>query len=153
MRLLTGYRQGEMEMVSPQLAYTFEYDARREAENQPEEANLKNFAPAVSITDHWNTRLSPRPINKTIIQPAVNSCIIAQGVLLEPPQIDGEQQSSTATPAKRIYYDLTAPRYVQELIALPKPIPSPRPLMRPDCPFRLTDTLYRLRKTTMAVML
>lgn len=133
-RLLTGYRQGEMEMISPQLAYTFEYDARREAENQPEEANLKNFAPAVSITDHWNTRLSPRPINKTIIQPAINSCIIAQGVLLEPPQIDGEQQSSTATPAKRIYYDLTAPRYVQELIALPKTHPRPKAFDAPGLP-------------------
>lgn len=140
-RKLKEYKQGEMELISPQLSFTFEYDARKESLNadlsptQPEGAeNLQDFAPATEVADRWNTQLEPRPIKKCAIKAPVNSRIAAQGVILEPPE-SFEKDGGDTAPAKRIYYQLTAPRYAEELIKLPKSHPQPKTFNSPTLTF------------------
>lgn len=137
-RILYEYRQGEMENISPQLSYTFEYDARQvkianeapKTEFDSDWQEDQEFLPAAAADEKWSARLIPRPIKKCVVKLPVESSIIMQGVLLEPapsskPEWALSQNAVQDTPAKRIYYALTAPRYAHELITLPKEHPKP----------------------------
>ena len=118
------YTNGPVENISPQLGFTFRYDARGEG---------AAWAPAQVVERPEG--LLPRPIKKLAILPPSPGVICRQGVFLRP------DPAAERTTAERIYTDLTAPRYTHGFVEPPE---APR---KPACadPGRLlrwVDTLY-----------
>ncbi len=102
------YMNGPVENVSPQLAFSFRYDAR----NKPSPW-AHAFASGRAV------RLLPRPIKKLNIQAPASGVIKSQGVFLRPdPEVE-------RTPAQAVYTDLTAPRYAEGFVETPEPLKKP----------------------------
>ena len=104
------YTNGPVENISPQLGFTFRYDARGEG---------AAWAPAQVVERPEG--LLPRPIKKLAILPPSPGVICRQGVFLRP------DPAAERTTAERIYTDLTAPRYTHGFVEPPE---APR---KPAC--------------------
>ena len=100
-RKLTAYTEGNIEHISPQLAFSFHYDARKYG------SEVLTSAYCLSC----NILLLPRPIKKLLIHPPSEGHILNQGVFISAPDI------SSVTPAERIYSDLIAPRYADAFVS------------------------------------
>ncbi len=91
---LTGYRSGEMERVSPQLSFTFWYNA-----------SFVPPEPLPSIVVEPNEEVfHPRPIERLKVDAALHSKLIAQGYFLS---LDDALKK---TPAEAVYSDFLSPR-------------------------------------------
>lgn len=103
-RAYSPYRSGPCEMISPQLAFTFHYDAGLE-----DQGEWKN-----ALCLPVRAELRPRPIRKLKVFPPEAAAIRTQGVFL------ADRISVPDTAAKRVYSDLQAPRYPEEFISWEK---------------------------------
>ncbi|MBR7040261.1 MAG: family 78 glycoside hydrolase catalytic domain [Clostridia bacterium] len=102
------YMSGPVENVSPQLSFSFRYDARK----------LPALWTRAFVSDRA-VQLLPRPIKKLIIQDPAPGVIKSQGVFLRP---DPEAER---TPAQAVYADLTAPRRAEGLAEALEPYKTP----------------------------
>lgn len=100
-RKLVAYTDGNIEHISPQLSFSFKYDARK--------YNSEDWHSSHCLA--YDITMLPRPIKKLTIHSPADSHILNQGVFISSPE------NSAATPAERIYSDLIAPRYSEEFIA------------------------------------
>ncbi|MBQ8748616.1 MAG: family 78 glycoside hydrolase catalytic domain [Oscillospiraceae bacterium] len=100
-RKVAAYTSGEIEHISPQLGFTFYYDARLEDGGE--------WLPAHCI--ECSIVPIPRPIKRLNVLPAAAGKILNQGVFLSDKAAD--QKSA----AEMMYTDLIAPRYAEEFIS------------------------------------
>lgn len=97
-----SYESGEIEVVSNQLSFTFHHDARMYGTTE--------WKPACCLD--CDIVPIPRPIKKLNIFPPAPGVILNQGVLMAAK----EKREKPLTPAERVYYDLTAPRYADRFV-------------------------------------
>lgn len=116
-RSINAYDQGECEILSPQLSFTFHYDARQENTLPWQQAVVLDCKP----------ELYPRPIKKLTVHPPMPSKLRNQGVFLSDP-------ACLPTPADRIYTDLTAPRYPWDMIRYTPPARTHKVYADPPLP-------------------
>ncbi len=87
-----AYVQGDMYRITPQLAYGFCYDARKEDNWKEKSVPIpERFEPSCEAEDR---KTYPRPIEKCVFAPVENTKICAQGVFLrkEEPDLDNLAQ-------------------------------------------------------------
>ncbi len=108
-----SYRSGHMEMVSPQLLYTFEYDAQGE-----DKWLSRDYVPDMSwkradIKKEMKERivLYPRPIKKLAFGETPEGKITAQGFFYR------SEEARGATPAERIQRDYLSARLPGEVFS------------------------------------
>jgi hypothetical protein len=105
------YAGGPAPMVTPQLSFVFEYDARNDSPwEQIESADI--------VAERKNTILQPRPIAKLQIKNRLPAPIIAQGLFKRTPD-------PQKTVAQLIYTDFLAPRSRNEIIKTASVLPLP----------------------------
>jgi alpha-L-rhamnosidase len=96
-----NYRCGPIPMITSQLSFVFEYDARNEGA-------WESVKPADFVAERKDTRLQPRPIPKLQIKDRLPAPVIAQGIFkrtFEPEQ----------TVAQLMYADFLSPRSRTEI--------------------------------------
>lgn len=98
-RKVDAYRSGPCESLSPQMSYTFHYDARREGEG--------DWQPAAEL--RCSPVLLPRPIKKLLLHAPASAMLKSQGVFLK-------DKADWQSAADRLYTDLLAPRYSWDMI-------------------------------------
>lgn len=100
-RKLDAFESGEVDIISPQLSFSFCYDARKE--------QTGDWTPVCCL----DCSIVPmkRPIKKVNILPPADSKILNQGVFL------ADKSQTYMTVAAKMYSDLIAPRYAEEFIS------------------------------------
>jgi len=98
-----AYRSGPCEEISPQMSFTFYYDARQEEQGDWNRATCLDCS-VIPM---------PRPVKKLTIFPPAKSAMQNQGVFLQ------DRVSVLQTAAERVYSDLLAPRRAVDMIDYP----------------------------------
>lgn len=105
-----GYRQGEMELVTPQMGYPFFYDAREDdGWNTPDYRPGDGWEPACPVVPALLEDMEPRPVDKLPILPPCTARIQAQGLFF--------RTGRGKTLAEQFYYDYLSPLERKELFA------------------------------------
>ncbi|MEG6612637.1 family 78 glycoside hydrolase catalytic domain [Pseudoclostridium thermosuccinogenes] len=75
-----AYESGPMENISPQLSFTFKYDASREDDWLDENYKTGNWRKSVVVNK--NSKLHPRPVKRLITGERIPSRLCAQGLFM-----------------------------------------------------------------------
>ncbi|MEA4889586.1 MAG: family 78 glycoside hydrolase catalytic domain [Clostridiaceae bacterium] len=105
-RFSRAYHQGPIYQTTPQLGFSYAYDAAAEDPwLQPDyTAGQPDWQPARPMKEparFYQTRLRPRPLPKLILEDPVHSRLIAQGTFIR-------DAGGAATPAESVQHDLLA---------------------------------------------
>ncbi len=125
-----NYHSGPAPMITPQISFVFEYDARNDSP-------WKNIESADIVSERKNTLLQPRPIHKLRIEEPVLATVIAQGVFKRTPD-------PQKTVAQLMYTDFLAPRHQNEVFknASTLTLPSQTGLEIDPVRFKEEDGVY-----------